>query len=99
MRTLGRSFEEDDNAAEEVGDDLLQGEPDADGQGRRQTLELVPVGPEGAEHQEDAGNDDGVERRTSQIRQGDRKLFGRTSLYSPRVTPDPSQISPLAGAA
>ena len=51
MRTLSKSFEEDDSAAVEVGDDLLQAESNADGQGRRQTLELVPVGPEGAEHQ------------------------------------------------
>jgi hypothetical protein len=58
---------------------------------------LVPVGPEGAEHQEDAGNDDGVERRTSQIRQGDRKLFGRTSLYSPPSDARPKSDQSLGG--
>lgn len=45
MRTLSRSFEEDDNAAEEVGDDLLQAEPNADGQGRRQTLVWCQLAP------------------------------------------------------
>ena len=55
-----RTLEQDDQAADEVGDDLLQAEADANAECRDEPLHLTPGQAEGAEHEQGADGRDGV---------------------------------------
>src|SRR5690606_27752395 len=55
-----RALEEDDQARDEVGEDRLQAEAQADRQRRHQPLQFVPADPEGAQGGDDADADQHV---------------------------------------
>src|SRR5690606_24571471 len=55
-----RALEQDDQAGNEVGDDLLHAEADAHRQRRHQPLQLVPADPQGGQRGDDAEAHDQV---------------------------------------
>ncbi len=55
-----RTLEQDDQATDEVGHNLLQSKTDAHTQRGHQPLKLGPLRPDGIEHKQDAGGNDGI---------------------------------------